>query len=84
MESSADRAGGGGGEKSFQKMCAALKVLKQKFHPNYYLATKLKFKIAMVGQDELQGEDEVKEKLRLCGELQGARALTFYSFVGTW
>ena len=74
LESAADGTGGGAGEKSFQKMCAVLKVLNEKFHPNYYLTTKLKLKVAMVGLEELQGEDEVKEKLRLCGELQGARA----------
>ena len=53
-------------------MCAMLKVLNRRFHPNYYLATKLKFKIALVGLEELQGEDEIEEKMRLCGEIQGA------------
>ena len=63
---------GEGGKSSFKKMCAMLKVLKRNFHPNYYLATKLKFKIAMVGLEELQGEEEIDEKMRLCGEIQGA------------
>ena len=63
---------GDGGKKSFKKMCAMLELLNRKFHPNYYLATKLKFQMALVGLEELQGEGEIDEKTRVCGEILGA------------
>ena len=63
---------GDGGKKSFKKMCAMLELLNRKFHANYYLATKLKFQMALVGLEELQGEGEIDEKTRVCGEILGA------------
>ena len=72
QEANALSIDGDGGKCSFKKMRAMLEVLNRRFHSNYYLATKLKFKIAMVGLEELQGEEEIDEKMRLCGEIQGA------------
>ena len=72
QEANALSIDGDEGKKSFMKMRAMLELLNRKFHQNYYLATKLKFQMAMVGLEELQGEDEIDEKIRVCGEILGA------------
>ena len=79
QEANALSIDGDGGKCSFKKMRAMLEVLNRRFHSNYYLATKLKFKIAMVGLEDLQGEDEIEEKMRLCGEIQGAHVTQIFT-----